>query len=145
MNLNVTANVVTVKGEVTDNETEVSVAWFQFRLPAEYVAAGDVSVSLRSELLKTGAPTNNGSTIDVACFEQADGAVGADLSTTTPAGTWAALATFESDTFVITAAALLAGDILSCSITSTVIDSEAAGGTITLTMDPPKVLLDVKG
>jgi hypothetical protein len=144
-NFNVATNVVTIKGEVTDNETETSVAWFQFVLPPSYVAAGDVSVRLRSELLKSNAPTDNASSIDVACFEQADGAVGADLSTTTAASGWAALDTWETDTFVITATGLVAGDILNCSITAAVTDSEAGAGTITLTMDPPKVLLDVKG
>jgi hypothetical protein len=141
----VATNVIKANGEVTDNETEVSVVQFQFVLPPEYVAAGDVSIRLRSALVKTGSPTDNGSTIDVAVYEQADAAVGSDLSTTTAAGTYAALDTYETDTFVITATGLVAGDILNVVITASVIDSEAGAGTIVLNMDPPKVLLDVKG
>lgn len=137
-------NAITLKGEVTDNETEVSVGYFQVVLPVEYVAAGDVSVSFRSELLKTGSPTNNGSTLDLECYEQADGAVGADI-VSTAAATFAALDTFYTKTFALTATDLVAGDLINCKITTSIVDSEAGGGTITFTSDPPKLLLDVKG
>lgn len=137
-------NTIVLSGEVTDNETETSVAYFQVVLPPEYVAAGDVNVRFRSELLKTGAPTNNGSTFDLSCYEQTDGAVGADL-VTTAAVTYAALDTFYSKDFAVTATGLVAGDILNCKMTAAIIDSEAGAGTIVWTSDPPKVLLDIKG
>jgi hypothetical protein len=144
--ITVGTNTVVANGEVTDNETETSVAYFQFVLPPEYVAGGDVTVRMPSALIKTGAPTNNGSTLDIAVYEQSDaGAVGADLSTTTAAATYAALDTWYNKDFVITAAGLVAGDVLNVKITATVIDSEAAGGTIILNLAPPKVLIDVKG
>lgn len=139
-------NTILANGEVTDNETEVSVVWFQFVIPPEYVAAGDVTVRLPTALIATGSPTNNGSTIDVAVYEQSDaGAVGDDLSTTTPAATFAALDTWYNKDFVITAAGLVAGDVLNVKITASVIDSEAGAGTIVLNLAPPKVLLDIKG
>lgn len=138
------ANVIKLEGEVTDNETEVSVGYFQFILPPQYVAAGDVTVRFRSELLKAGSPTNNGSTLDLECYEQADAAVGADI-VSTAAVTYAALDTFYSKDFSVTATGLVAGDILNCRVTASIIDSEAGGGTIIWTSDPIKVLLDVKG
>ncbi len=143
-NLNYNTNVITVKGEVTDNETETSIGTFMFRLPAEYVAAGDVKVRFRSELLAAAAPTNNGSTLDLSCYEQADGAVGGDI-VSTAALTFTALDTFYNQDFSLTATDLVAGDLLSCKFTMTTIDSEAGGGTITFTSDPPVVLVDIKG
>jgi hypothetical protein len=144
--ITVGTNTIVANGEVTDNETETSVAYFQIVLPPEYVAAGDVTVRMPSALIKTGAPTNNGSTLDIAVYEQSDaGAVGSDLSTTTAAATYAALDTWYNKDFVITATDLVAGDVLNVKITATVIDSEAGAGTIVLNLAPPKVLLDVKG
>ena len=55
---------------------------------------------------------NNGSTIDVEVYEQTgNGAVGADLCTTA-AESWAADDTWYTKDFVVTAAGLVAGDIL---------------------------------
>ena len=144
-NVSLSSHVWKAQAEITDNETEVSVVHFQFVLPVEYVAGGDISVSLRCAIIKTGSPTDNGSTIDVAVYKQADGAVGSDLSTTTSAATFAALDTWYTKTFVITPTGLVPGDILNVEITSSIIDSEAGAGTMRLNMDPPKVLLDVKG
>ncbi len=139
-------NTMLANGEVTDNETEASVAYFQFVLPPEYVAAGDVTIRLPAALIATGSPTNNASTLDIAVYEQAnDGTVGSDLSTTTAAATFAARDTWYNKYFVITAADLVAGDVLNFKITSSVIDSEAGAGTIVLNLAPPKLLLDIKG
>jgi hypothetical protein len=144
--ITVGTNTIVINGEVTDNETEVSIAYFQFILPPEYVPAGDVTIRLPSALIKAGVPTDNGSTLDVAVYEQSDaGAVGSDLSTTTAAATFAALDTWYNKDFVITAAGLVAGDVLNFKITASVIDSEAGAGTIILNLAPPKVLIDVKG
>ena len=138
-------NTYVANGEVTDNETEVSVAYFQFILPPEYVAGGDVTIRMPAALIKTGAPTNNGSTLDLEVYEQSDaGAVGADICATA-AVTFAALDTWYNKDFTVTPTGLVAGDVLNVKITSSVIDSEAGGGTIILNLAPPKVLLDVKG
>lgn len=143
--ITVGTNTILANGEVTDNETEVSVAYFQFVLPPEYVAAGDVTIRLPAALIKTGAPTDNGSTLDIEVYEQSDaGAVGADINSTA-AATFVALDTWYNKDFVITATGLVAGDVLNVKITSSVIDSEAGAGTIVLNLAPPKVLLDVKG
>jgi hypothetical protein len=141
----VSANVFLAKGEVTDNETETSVTQFQFILPPDYVAAGDVTIRIPCAIVKTGSPTDNGSTIDVAVFEQSNGTVGADLSTTTAAATFAALDTWYNKDFVITAAGLVAGDIINVVITAAIIDSEAGAGSMLLNMSPPRVMLDIKG
>jgi hypothetical protein len=135
---------VVANGEVTDNETEASITYFEFRLPENYVAAGDVTVRLPAALIATATPTNNGSTLDVAVYEEASGAVGSDLSTTTAAATFAALDTWYNKDFVITATGLVAGDKLLVKITSNVIDSEAGGGTIILNLESPTVLLDIR-
>lgn len=143
-NEKVDTNVIKLEGEVTDNETETSVGYFRFILPPAYVAAGDVTIRFRSALVKSGAPTNNGSTLDLECYEQADAAVGSDL-VATAAATYAALDTYYSKDFSVTATGLVAGDILNCKVTTAVVDSEAGAGTITWTSDPVKVLIDIKG
>lgn len=138
-------NTYLANGEVTDNETEVSVAYTQFVLPPEYVAASSVTIRLPCALIKTGSPTNNGSTIDLEVYEQSDaGAVGSDL-VTTAAQTFAALDTWYTKDFVVTGTGLVAGDVINIKITSSVIDSEAGAGTIIFNLAPPKVLLSIKG
>lgn len=138
------SNVIKFEGEVTDNETEVSVGYFQLILPAEYVAAGDVTVRFRSALVASGTPTNNGSTLDLECYEQTSVTAGSDI-VATAAVTYAALDTYYSKDFTVTATDLVAGDILNCRVTTSIVDSEAGAGTIIWTSDPIKVLLDVKG
>lgn len=142
--ITVGTNLILVNGEVTDNETEVSVAYFQFVLPPEYVAAGDVTVRLPAALIKTGGAINNGSTLDLEVYEQTNGAVGSDLCATV-AVTFAALDTYYNKDFTVTATGLVAGDVLTVKITASVIDSEGGGGTLVLNLAPPKILLDVKG
>jgi len=137
-------NTLVANGEVTDNETEVSLVYFQIVLPPEYVSAGDVTIRLPVALIATGAAVDNGSTIDVSVYEQASGAVGTDLVTTT-AASFVALDTWYNKDFVVTAAGLVAGDILNVKVTASVIDSEAGAGTIVLNLDPPRVLMDIKG
>jgi hypothetical protein len=144
-NVAIATHVNKAQGEITDNETEVSVVHFQFVLPPEYVSGGDISVSVPCAVIKTAAATDNGSTVDVAVYLQAAGAVGSDLSTTTSAATFAAMDTWYTKTFVITPTGLVAGSFLDVEITSSIIDNEAGGGTLRFNMDPPKVLLDVKG
>jgi hypothetical protein len=91
--ITVGTNALVVNGEVTDNETEVSVAYFQFMLPAEYVAGGDVVIRMPAALIKTGSPTNNGSTLDIEVFEQTNATAGSDICAT-EAVTFAALDTW---------------------------------------------------
>lgn len=143
-NVDIATNVLVLKGEVTDNETEVSVCVAEYTLPDNYVAGGDITVRFRTALIKTGAPTNNGSTLDLEVYKQGDGAVGADL-VTTAAATFAALDTWYDKDFVVTPTGLVAGNRLTLKITSSVIDSEVGAGTIICNIAAVKVLADVKG
>ncbi len=144
-NVNLAANVYDIQGEITDNETEVSVGYIQFVLPPEYVAAGDVTVRIKTSLVKTAAAVDNGSTIDAEVYEQTgNGAVGADLCTTAASG-WAATDTWYTKDFAVTAAGLVSGDILNIKVTTSVVDSEAGAGTLRANLDGIAVLCDVKG
>lgn len=144
-NRSIAANVHLIKGEVTDNETEVSVGYASFRLPAEYVAAGAITVRMRSAIIATGGATDNGSTLDLEAYKSdGSGAVGADICATV-AATFAALGTWYSKDFTITATGLAAGDLLNFKVTSSIIDSEAGAGTLRLNMEPLQILLAVQG
>ena len=143
-NLDISTNVLLLKGEITDNETEVSVCHAEYVLPDNYVAGGDITVRFRAALIKTGAPTNNGSTLDLEVYKQGDGAVGSDLCATA-AVTFAALDTWYNKDFTVTPTGLVAGDRLTFKITSSVIDSEAGAGTIICNIAAISVLADVKG
>lgn len=143
-NLSVASHVFVAKAEVTDNETEVSACTAQIVLPKNYVAGSDITVRIPCALIKSGSPTNNGSTIDLVVYKQASGAVGSDLCATA-AQTFAALDTWYDKDFVVTGAGLNPGDTLNLEITSSVIDSEAGAGTIILNMDALKVIGPVLG
>ena len=133
-------NIIQLQGEEAISETETSESYWQFVLPPEYVAAGDVTVRLRCKV--DGAGTDNGSTVDVEVFEQADGAIGSDIQATAPQ-TFAAKGTWYNKDFSVTAAGLVAGDILNVVLTTAV--TEIAAGALAFYADPPKMLLDVKG
>lgn len=133
-------NTIQLQGEEAVSETEESVSYWQFVLPPEYVAAGDVKVRVRCKV--DGAGTDNASTVDVEAYEQADGAVGADLCATA-AQAFAAKSTWYDKDFTVTASGLVAGDVLNIKLTSSVIES--GGAALAFYADPPKMLLDVKG
>jgi hypothetical protein len=143
-NVSLSSHVYLAQAEITDNETEVSVCHAQVTLPPEYVAGGDITVRLPVSIVKTAAAVDNGSTIDLSVYKQAAGAVGSDLCATA-AQTFAAVDTWYNKDFTVTPTGLVAGDVLNLEITSSVIDSEAGGGTLRLNMQPPLILLDVKG
>jgi hypothetical protein len=135
------SNIIEVLGEVSDDETETSVLWFQVVLPENYVAAGDVRIRVKNALI--GAGTNNASTLDCEAYEQdGNGAVGADICATAAVSPTAAWATSD---FVVTATGLVAGDILNVKITAAVIENDAGAGTLQIQLDGIAVLLDVKG
>jgi len=138
--LSLGTNTIDLRGEESISETESSVGYIQFVLPPEYVAAGDVKIRFRCKI--DGAGTDNSSTFDVEAYEQADGAVGADICATA-AESFAAKSTYYNKDFTITATGLVAGDILNIKFTAAVIES--AGSALAFYSDPPKMLLDVKG
>ena len=138
-NLSVSSNVFTAQAEITDNETEASIALAQIVLPPTYQAGSDLTVRLPCALIKASSPTDNGSTIDLSVYKQASGAVGSDI-VTTAAQTFAAMDVWYDKDFVVDGRTLNPGDTLNIKITSNVIDSEAGGGTIRLNLDTIKVL-----
>ena len=144
-NLSLSANVLLIQGEVCDNETELSEGSFQFRLPAEYVDGGTITVTLPAALIATAAGNDNGSTLDLECFKSdGAGAVGADICATA-AETFVAMDTWYDKAFTITPTGVVSGDLLNFVITANVVDDEAGGGTLRMTMEVPQVTLDVKG
>lgn len=139
----VSSHALVLKGEVTDNETEVSVAIAELVLPANYVAGGDITIRIRTALIKTGSAVDNGSTIDLSAYKQGDGAVGSDL-VTTAAQSFAAVDTWYSKDFVIDATGLVAGDRLTLELTTSIVDSEAGGGTLICNIARTTPLIDVR-
>lgn len=138
-NLNVATNVLTAKGEVTDNETEASICLAAVVLPSHYTPGTDLTVRIPCALVASGSPTNNGSTVDLSVYKQAAGAVSADL-VSTAAQTFAALDTWYDKDFTVVGTTLSPGDRLVLKVTSNIIDSEAGAGTITFTMDALSLL-----
>lgn len=138
-----TTDELTLVSEISNNESETSVSWFQFIIPPEYVAAGDCKVRIKHSLFGAGTDGAGGSTVDIAVFEQdGNGATGSDLSTTTAAttitkGSWA------TTDFVITAAGFVAGDILNVKLTTVV--TENASSDLQAELDGLAILLDIKG
>jgi len=144
-NLSLSANVLLIEGEICDNETETSEGNFQFRLPADYVDGGTITVTLPASLVKTAAAVNNGSTLDLEAFlSSGAGAVGSDICATA-AATFAAVDTWYDKAFTITPTGLVSGDLLNFVVTAAIVDSEAGGGTLRLNMEAPAITLDVKG
>lgn len=143
-NVSLSSDVLILQGEVTDNETEVSVCVAEYVLPDNYVAEGDITVRIRAAIIKTAAGNDNGSTLDLSVFKQGDGAVGSDLCDTA-AQTFAAVNTWYDNDFTVTATGLAAGDRLTLKITSSVVDDEAGGGTLRMNIAKLSVLADVQG
>lgn len=131
-------NQLYLQGEEAISETEVSVAWFEVYLPANYVAAGDVK--LRAVVDVTGAGTLGACTIDFEARESDnDGAVGSDICATAAT---AVTATAAAHDFVVTATALVAGDKLVVKMTTSI--NESAGSAIRALVTKLQLLCDVK-
>lgn len=138
--LSFSANVILIKGEVSSNETETSVSYFEFILPPEYVDAGDVHVRLNAQY--SGDGTNNVSTIDVSAYEQTDGAVGGDLCATAAINLTNSFANCD---FTITATGLVAGDVLNVKVTTAIIEASDGPAAMEAQIDKVAVLTDIKG
>lgn len=144
----IASNVHRLGGELADSNTKTSVGTFQFQLPRDYVAAGDVVLRITTMLKSvtgTGV-TNNGSDIDVECYEQSKtaGTVGSDICATA-AQTYAALDTMYQKDFTITATGLVAGDLLNFLVTARAIESNAGNGSLQSIISGIEVLCDVYG
>lgn len=138
--ISLSSDVWLLQGEEAISETEASVSRFQFVLPPEYVSAGDVKLRLKHRC--NGAGTKGTATVDVSAYEQTgNGAKGSELVTTAPTATLKT--TWTTTDFVLTAAGLVAGDILNFVVTSSI--QESAGNALAAQIDGIAVLLDVKG
>lgn len=121
----ITANVVTLLGRTPQSATEAAETWFQYVLPTNYVASEGVTIDVVAEFIDgAGADASRDSSIDLNVYEQAAGAIGADLNATA-AIVFAADDTYETKTFTITDAGLAAGDILNIRIVASAVADDA--------------------
>ncbi len=119
-----------------DSATKTAIGRFPWRVPDHWVPSQTLVVDVRVKLKSVAGTgvTNNGSTIDVTCFKQVDGAVGSDLCTTN-AATFAALDTWYTKSFTIDVTTVRAGDILNFSINASVVESNAGNGTLAMHLE----------
>lgn len=115
-------NQIWIQGEEASNETEVSVGYFPFVLPENYVSGGTITISAFVDV--QGAGTLGSCTIDFEAYKMtlATGAVGSDLVTT---AAQAINATGAEKTFTVTPTGLVAGDKLVVKMTTSVVESAA--------------------
>ncbi len=141
---NIGTNQLLILGEVSNGtvgaDTEVSVGWFEFQLPAEYVAGGDISIRAGVDVVGTGALGT--CTIDFSAYLQnaTSGAVGSDLVTTAAT---AITATAGLKSFVVTPTGLVAGDLLIIKMTTSVDNTNSTA--IQAQISGLDVLCDIKG
>ena len=138
-------NQMFINGEATVNETELSVGWFSFVLPENYVAGGTITLRAIAGVTVAGdAVLNAASTIDMEARKQTDttGAVGSDLVTTAATALPAAGATYD---FVVTPTGLVAGDKLVCKLATSVVEDAAGTGAATAFVNKLGAVIQVKG
>ena len=112
-------NQMYIQNEVTNNETEVSVGWLHFTLPARYVAGG--TITIRAVVDVQGGGTPGTCTIDFeARLSDNDAAVGSDLVTTAAT---AVSTTAGAKDFTVTPTGLVAGDKLVIKMTTSIVES----------------------
>ena len=137
-------NQLLILGEVSNGtvgaDTEVSVGWFEFQLPPEYVAGGDIKVRAGVDVIGSGALGT--CTIDFSAFLQdgVAGTVGSDLVTTAAT---AITATAANKDFVVTPTGLVPGDILIFKMTTSVDNTDSTA--IQAQISNLSVLCDIKG
>lgn len=114
-----------------DDGTKTATGMFQFQLPQDWQNGQTITVNIRCQLDSTAGTgvANNGSSIDVECYEQTDDAVSADLCATA-AATFAALDTFYTKSFVLNTGGLVAGDKISIKVVGSAIENDAGNGTL---------------
>ena len=137
-------NQLLILGEVSNGtvgaDTEVSVGYFEFQLPPEYVAGGDISIQAGVDVVGSGAVGT--CTIDFSAYLQngTSGAIGSDLVTTAAT---AISATAGLKTFVVTPTGLVAGDLLIFKMTTSVDNTDSTA--IQAQISALNVLCDIKG
>lgn len=131
-------------GEVSNGtvgaDTEASVGWFKFVMPAEYVAGGGIKI--RAGVDVTGSGALGTCTIDFSAYLQSgtDGSVGSDLVTTAAT---AISATAGNKDFVVTETGIVPGDIFVVKMTTSVDNTDSTA--IQAQISQLAFLCDVKG
>lgn len=134
------AGTLLLSGEGANGNTKTDTVMFEFALPPEYVAAGDLKVVVKAKY--AGAGTVGTKTLDCEAYElDDDGAVGGDICATTIATLTTSYAAY---TFNITATDLVAGDKIVVFLQS-VIQESISGGALTVTIGNIEVQADIKG
>ena len=137
-------NQLLILGEVSNGtvgaDTEVSVGWFEFQLPPEYVAGGDISIRAGVDVVGAGALGT--CTIDFSAYlqDKTAGTVGSDLVSTAAQNI---SATAALKTFVVTPTGLVAGDLLIIKMTTSVDNTNSTA--IQAQISGLEVLCDIKG
>ena len=137
-------NQLLILGEVSNGtvgaDTEVSVGFFRFTMPAEYVAGGDIKIRAGVDVVGSGALGT--CTIDFEAYLQSgtDGSVGSDLVTTAAT---AISATAGNKDFVVTPTGIVPGDIFVVKMTTSVDNTNSTA--IQAQISQLAMLLDVKG
>lgn len=137
-------NQLLILGEVSNGtvgaDVEASVGWFEFQLPENYVAGGDIKIRAGVDVVGAGALGT--CTIDFSAYLQngLTGAVGSDLVTT---GATAISKTEANKDFTVDATGLVAGDLLVIKMTTSVDNTDSTA--IQAQISRLDVLCDVQG
>ncbi len=130
-----------IDGDPASGESETSTLMFEYVLPPEYVAAGDVRLVVEARE-SVGAATA-ATTISCEAYES-DGQAGAGADLTAAFDVTDVDTSWATSTSVITAAGLVAGDRLIVFVR--IITDDTAGTVATVAqIGEVKLLLDIKG
>lgn len=132
---------LTLDGEAASGNSKSDTVMFEFSLPPEYMAAGDVRLTV--DMIETVGVATTATTFSVEVYEDTGrGAVGSDLSgspdVTDITDSW------QTSTTVITAAGLLAGDKLRVFLRIVTNDTSGSVGTVAQ-IGKVALLCDIKG
>lgn len=116
-------NVLILKGNEPNADTQTDVSWTQVGLPVEYVSGGTLEFVVVADKASAASGT---STIDLEVYEQTTGTVGSDLCATGAQTVVGALA-MNTLTFTITSTGLEPGSLLNLKLTSAVTDDNTTG------------------
>ncbi len=132
-------NTPLIVGESASGNSKSDAARVLFRLPAEYVSGGTITLRIHCRI--TGN-VQVAQTIDASCYV-ADGAgsLGSDIVTTNAQTVTASMADYD---FTITPTSRVAGDVLDIQITGAANDTGGTAGKL-IQVGDVRVLLQVKG
>ena len=136
-------STLVLKGEQSQNETELTTLVSEFRVPAEYIASANVKLIVHALYDDSGGGTTPTCTIDAEVYELLDSgsAAGPDLC----ASAAVALTTsFADKSFTITDAGLTAGDKLLI-LVQTSVQEAGNSGWLQSIIGSMELQLDIKG